>query len=92
MNIKIGNKVRVSDNLSKTKAAFGVNDYMLQMRGTIRKVSSIATFNSTRGGGIADGISIPDNNGSNWTFLEEDLTLSKETPSIPPVMFDPKNL
>lgn len=92
MNIKSGSEVRIADNLSKTKSAFGMNDHMLRMRGTIRTVSYITRGLATRKGNTADGVYIPDDNGNNWTFLKEDLTVAKLTPPIPPVVFDPKNI
>ena len=90
--IREGSKVRISNNLKRTKDSFGISAEMRGMRGSIRTIVRINKNVSTRLGDRANAFRIADDSGSYWTFHENDLlSLTVKKPK-PPETFDVNNL
>ena len=82
-NIKIGMKIRVSNDITKTHAEFDSNPQMRRMRGHI---AEIVKLTATR-----NGVRVRGQNGV-WTFLSCDLSPATLFKKPKPVMFNPENI
>ena len=79
---KVGMKVRISTNITKTHAEFDSNPHMRRMRGNIGEVVKLTMRNGVRVRGY----------GGTWTFLPCDLSSLTLFKKPEPVMFDPENI